>query len=165
MSMLCRLRSLSLFIAIAYLPLVLFAIGVYSMFALSFWLEFVFYEYDRAQHLASSVGSLAFGTVLALLPLVVVCFGYWAFLMTQDWRKRGWILYATWFAASFVAAFIAYVIIGGPDGPRFNSPSTSFMTFASVLALTGEAHLLFVPWVIVSIPLLKKIGLGRRGKL
>lgn len=95
------------------------------------------------------------------IPIVLMVACYW-FCQKASWKKRGWFIYITWIFLALELCFLFCAAIGGVSQARVESkmPASYWYQqyFMASLNMTLFVQIVIIPWVFISIRLLKKIG-------
>ena len=111
----------------------------------------------------SSAGFFIYGVLSWTAPILFVLAGHELFSRTASWRRRGYVLYATWLVIVLVMAFVFSAAIGGVsmaavEGGAGSARSRRPLYVGSAILIAAWAHAVIVPWVLASLFLLKRIN-------
>ncbi len=103
-----------------------------------------------------------FMAIVLILPSAIIIYCYRLCAKANNWRKRGWIIYSAWLVLAFGMSYLVSAALGGVSMAAVDGGTVQwnlelqYISFA--VRLTLFSHLIFVPWILVSISLLKKTG-------
>lgn len=98
-----------------------------------------------------SLGFIIEGFIPVFLPIFIILVAYYLCSHTKKWINRGWILYSSWLILMILAGFY-YSSLYAWEGSYLNR---HWFYFKEALKLSLFAHIFIVPWVIISVYLLK----------
>jgi hypothetical protein len=110
----------------------------------------------------SLVEWVLYAALIFLLPITVIIFCYRLCAKTNSWMKRGWIIYAAWVILAFGMSYLVSSALCGMSQAAVEGVTSGWhlelqsISMAAVLLLFSQ--LFIVPWVLIVISLLKKIG-------
>ena len=96
-----------------------------------------------------------------LVPIVVVVLSYFSFSAQKEWKRRGWVIYGSWFLVGFLMAYAFSAALGGASMAVLEgvaSPTRFLQHAGAAVLLLAVAHIAIVPWVFIALFTLKAIN-------
>ena len=96
-----------------------------------------------------------------VVPIVVVVLSYFSFSSQKEWKRRGWVIYGSWFLVGFLMAYAFSAALGGVSMAVVESVASParFLQYAgAAVVLLAVAHIAIVPWVFIALFTLKAIN-------
>ncbi len=106
----------------------------------------------------------ALAVVIFALPAGIIVYCYRLCARIKSWVQRGLVIYASWVFIAYEMSFLAASALGGiaRRDARGGDPFTIFLQYASyAFGLLLWAQILIIPWILISIRVLKKFGEAR----
>jgi hypothetical protein len=141
------IKALSIYAIVGFWPVGLYLTGLVFVMRLGVSLR----DFSSIDGLASFV--------FLVLPVVAVVGSHAIFQAQKSWRARTWVIYFTWCLIGFVCAFIVSASLGGAsmavvEGVASPFRFVQYAMFALPLLLL--AHVLIVPYVFISVAVLRR---------
>ena len=96
-----------------------------------------------------------------VVPMVVVVWSYFSFSSQKEWKRRGWVIYGSWFLVGFLMAYAFSAALGGVSMAAVEgvaSPTRVLQDAGAAVVLLAVAHIAIVPWVFIALFTLKAIN-------
>lgn len=96
-----------------------------------------------------------------VVPIVVIVLSYFPFSSQKEWKRRGWVIYGSWFLVGFLMAYAFSAALGGVSMAVVEgvaSPTGYLQNAGAAVLLLGMAHIAIVPWVFIALFTLKAIN-------
>ena len=103
-----------------------------------------------------------------IFPLLIMLCGFVLFTKARTWKSKGWIIYFCWLPLLFIIAFVfiaafaglSQAVVEGGEG-TVNERYRMYLLMAGKAVVFG--HIFLVPWVYISLQLLKKLPFWKEG--
>ena len=153
------MRPLLVFSLVGFWPVAIYLL----VWGLGLLLNVAISAASRDATSASSAGFFIYGVLSWIAPILFVLAGHELFSRAASWRRRGYVLYATWLVIALVMAFVFSAAIGGVsmaavEGGAGSARSRRSLYGGSAILIVAWAHAVIVPWVLASLFLLKRIN-------
>lgn len=152
-----RIRGVVLFAGVVFWPAILF---------------FIFYAWAMAdtsfvKYLLKTTGVINFKEVFIgygtlFIQILVILVSY-SCCVRATWGKRCWVIYTTWIVLIMEMSFFMLAALGGAsmavvEGGAGPMLYRYMQYFDAVIIFTLFSNIILIPWVFISLFLLKKIG-------